>query len=509
MSFVGNLFGGGGSGMNYQAQAAPIAQGVNTNQTGSAYQGVQGSLNDQAAFVNAVAGQNGLGNQSQALSSMQGLGGQMAANNGAGNQASTYGQMQGLANQLGVQAQGGGPNPALAQLNQTTGQNIANQAAMAASQRGAASNVGLMARQAGQQGAATQQQAVGQAAVMRSQQQLAAEQALAQQQGQMAGVANTQVGQQQNQQANVANLAGQQVSQQSGAINNYGQAQQGEQANLLNAMGQYNNSSVGMQSNMNSANAGLQDVVAKGQGSLFSGIVGGVGQASAFANGGVVHMADGGPIGTPPPPITVGTSSSSAPQSFAGRFLQGVSTGMGAPAAGGTSGTQNDNSMAGGVQEGIGQLGGRAKKALMDALRNNSNSTSVTPPPSSGTISITSPAADSTAVTGADATGLAGAGAADAAGATAGEGAAAAGAADAGATFSLADLAPMAALAASKGGGVPGKAKVRGNNLKNDTVPAMLSPGEIVLPRSVTQSADPVHSAAKFVAAILAKKRGQ
>lgn len=36
------------------------------------------------------------------------------------------------------------------------------------------------------------------------------------------------------------------------------------------------------------------------------------------------------------------------------------------------------------------------------------------------------------------------------------------------------------------GGPVPGKAKVAGNSLKNDTVPAQLSPGEVVLPRTIS-----------------------
>jgi hypothetical protein len=58
------------------------------------------------------------------------------------------------------------------------------------------------------------------------------------------------------------------------------------------------------------------------------------------------------------------------------------------------------------------------------------------------------------------------------------------------------------------GGHVPGQPKVGGtkNSYSNDTVPAMLSPGEIVLPRSVTKSADPVTAAAKFVSALRSKK---
>ncbi len=56
------------------------------------------------------------------------------------------------------------------------------------------------------------------------------------------------------------------------------------------------------------------------------------------------------------------------------------------------------------------------------------------------------------------------------------------------------------------GGPVPGKAKVKGDSLKNDTVAAQLSPGEAVIPRSVMQSKNPGAEAAKFVEAILAKQ---
>ena len=55
---------------------------------------------------------------------------------------------------------------------------------------------------------------------------------------------------------------------------------------------------------------------------------------------------------------------------------------------------------------------------------------------------------------------------------------------------------------------VPGKPKVAGakNSYANDTVPATLDEGGIVLPRSVTKAKDPSKEAAKFVAAIMAKK---
>lgn len=58
------------------------------------------------------------------------------------------------------------------------------------------------------------------------------------------------------------------------------------------------------------------------------------------------------------------------------------------------------------------------------------------------------------------------------------------------------------------GGPVPGKAKVSGNSSKNDVVHAMLSPGEIVLPRSVTQAKNAPEAAAKFVADHLKKAKG-
>ncbi len=55
------------------------------------------------------------------------------------------------------------------------------------------------------------------------------------------------------------------------------------------------------------------------------------------------------------------------------------------------------------------------------------------------------------------------------------------------------------------GGTVPGRAEVKGNSLKNDKVPAMLSPKEIVLPRTVTLAPDAPEKARAFVAAIMAR----
>jgi hypothetical protein len=142
--------------------------------------------------------------------------------NGVGNQSDVY-------NKFGQIAAGQGPNPALAQLNQTTGQNVANQAALMAGQRGAASNVGLLVREAAEQGAATQQQAVGQGATLASQQELNAL-------GQQAGIAGQQVGEAQT---------GQQLAATT-ATNQQGQ--------LLGAQGAYNSALTGGQASVNSAN---------------------------------------------------------------------------------------------------------------------------------------------------------------------------------------------------------------------------------------------------------------
>ena len=140
--------GGGASGSGF---AAPTASSPQLDQ---AYNQTQQGIGQQQSFVNQLNAQNGLGNQGQ-----------------------VFRQQQGLANQLQGVANGTGPNPALAQLNQTTGQNVANQAAMQAGQRGSSANTGLMV-QAANTGASLQQQAVGQGATLQAQQQFAAMQQL-------------------------------------------------------------------------------------------------------------------------------------------------------------------------------------------------------------------------------------------------------------------------------------------------------------------------------------------
>lgn len=54
----------------------------------------------------------------------------------------------------------------------------------------------------------------------------------------------------------------------------------------------------------------------------------------------------------------------------------------------------------------------------------------------------------------------------------------------------------------SEGGQVPGQPRVFGDDEANDIVPAKLSPGEIVIPRSITQRPDAAQAAAAFVEAV-------
>ena len=60
---------------------------------------------------------------------------------------------------------------------------------------------------------------------------------------------------------------------------------------------------------------------------------------------------------------------------------------------------------------------------------------------------------------------------------------------------------------AAKGGEIKGRSKFNGDTRTNDTVPALLSPGEIVLPRSVAQSEDAPEKSKKFVEAIKSRKK--
>jgi hypothetical protein len=264
---IGNLL---GLNNQFQAQSANIQGGTNSAQLNNAYTGAQSGLAQQQNLANQV---------------------QPGVSQGVGTQNALTGQLEGVVN-------GSGPNAAQTALNQNTATNVANQAALMASQRGASANAGLLARQAAQQGAATQQQAVGQAATTQAQQQIAAQEQL-------------------------ANLAQTQVGQGAAAVQGVNSAQQNEQNILQGANTAANNANVAMQSNINNVNAGISTANQQQAGNIVNGITGAIGSAIGLAKGGEVQhvcagahctdrqhsmhmMASGGALDVGPGPAQVG-----------------------------------------------------------------------------------------------------------------------------------------------------------------------------------------------------------
>lgn len=409
---------GGQSGTGVAAPTgANIVQPTTAGQVQNAYTGNQNALASQQALLTALQQQNGLGNQSQ-----------------------VYNQLQGVAN-------GTGPNPAQAQLAQATGTNVANQAALMAGQRGASSNVGLLARQAAQQGATTQQQAVGQAATLQA-----------------------------NQSLNAINSAGTiantQAANQIGATTANTQAQQSEQQNLLNALAGQNTANVAQQSNINSANAGLAQTTMQGQQGLIGGVLNGAGAlagssggasstaAAGGARGGMVGYADGGDTVTTTPVAPV-TAPVAGPQSSFGQFLAGWS-GSAKPQS------QQPQAQQSTPTTGSGALQQGASNLVQGLGKSNNGGN----PNADSSVDVTSTA---------DADDFA----------------------QGGMTHDYRSGGNVKAKNAKE------KAVVQGNSYSNDKIPAVLSEGEVVIPRSVMQSKDPIRGSADFVQKVLAKRKGK
>lgn len=440
-------FGGGASGSGFSGpQGAAIDLPVNQDQINASYGQNQSSLLQQQNLLNALGQQNGISNQTN-----------------------VYNQLQGVVN-------GTGPNPAQAMLAQQTGANVANQSALMAGQRGASANAGLLARQAAQQGAATQQQAAGQGATLQAQQSLNAL-------GQAGNMANTQ------------------VANQLSATNAVTSAQQAEQANLLNAMGAYNQASVGSQGSVNAGNTSLANTTMQGQQGLLGGLLNSAGGASSmtggnrsgavagptqqgfsgvgynYSHGGRVSMADGGGV---PNQGVLQTSVQEGPQSSFGQFISGVKN----PEQ--QYGNNQIQSSSKSGSDPLSGLGGIGKMV-------------------GGLFSSGSGAAGGSAGT-----------------AWAGEDAAAADTmalASKGGKVGSRDLVDVVVSPGEKivppgkatkaAGGkvesktVPGKAEVKGDSVKNDVVKTKLPPGTIVIPRTKSKDSK---SAANFVRATLAKR---
>lgn len=307
-----------------------------------------------------------------------------------GRQSDIYGQQQNLAQSLLAQSQGQGPNPAQEMLNQRTGQNVAQQGALMASQRGASANPALLARQAAMQGAGIQQNAIGQSAALQAQQQVQAQGALAQQQQAMINAA----------------LQGESI-------------QQGGLASQNSAI---TSGQLGAQQiNANTAAANQQTSAG-----ILGGIFQGAGAALGFSGGGQVpKMADGGMMGI---------------ASYATPAATTIN-----PFSGGAGGAALASGL-GGLGKGLGQKAKKSKDygddmAALDEM-------------DLGSSGDFSPAAQG--------------------------------------MF-------MSPEIFDEGGSVPGDPEVQGNSIENDKIPALLSPGEIVLPRSVTQGPNMEKKALEFL----------
>lgn len=245
MSLGGFLSNALGTDNNFQAYNPE----ANQTKAETAYNSQQGTMGLQHAFANEAGAQWGFNNQ-----------------------RNVFAQQQALANQLQDQSNGVGPNPALNQLNQTTAQNVANQGALQAGQRGAAANVGLIARQAGQMGMGAQQQAAGQAATLQAQQQIAARAALA------------------NQQAQMQNVSANQIAAHGQALTGLTQANQNEQQILQGIIGSANGINAGVAAGNQQSNAGLIGGLVSGAAAAAGAMAHG-GMINKYAAGGMTDMS--------------------------------------------------------------------------------------------------------------------------------------------------------------------------------------------------------------------------
>jgi len=352
---------------------ATAATGAQAQQaTGSA----QNALQQQNQFVNAL-------NQGQGLQNQQGV----------------FEQLQGV-------SQGVGPNPALDQLNQATGQNVANQAALMGSQRGVSANPALLARLAAQQGAGIQQDAAGQAAALQSQQQL-------------------------NAMSQLGGIAEQQVQQQLQGNEQQNAAAQGLQQNLLNAVAQQN------QARQAKSNARTTDVNTT-TGALAKGISGAAAGMAAAGNN---------PVQAPAPANDI-ASITRTPKTGGGTLETVTALAQG----GEVQSSLPHKSSVGRLLYGNQQQPMMAQGGKVPAL--------VSP----GEKYLSPNEAEKVAQGKKD--------------------------------------------VKKAGQTIPGKAKVPGDSLKNDTVKKDLKEGGVVIPRSITQGKDSEKKMHEFVTSVLSKKSG-
>lgn len=421
MGFLGSMF-NGAQGAGFQAQGAGnLQQPFTADQVTGAMGGTNAALTQQQQLAAALGGAGGIQNQSNTYNAL----GQTAAQLQPGIQ-----QLGGLANQYQGIANGTGPNPAQAMLAQATGNNVAQQAALAAGQRGAGANVGLMERNAALAGSNAQQQAAGQGATLQANQSLNALGQVGNALGQQANL----IGQQGTLQGMQGSIAGQQVGNQmagTGAVTNAALANQGQ---LTQGLGAQNTANIQNAAQQNSANAGVAAHNAQSQAQGIGGLFNSLGPAASvlgglFGGGGAAAGADAlsGSLAAVPE-LTLPALGSAA----------GIGSGAGAasllPLA---------------LKYKGGEIGGSALAPHLQAISSIYHGQTKQPLAQGGPVML------------------------------------------------------------KQGGGVPGQPKQPEKDVKtNDTVPALLTPKEVVLPLSVTQSKDPVKAAAEFMASVL-KKQGK
>lgn len=261
-------------------------------------------------------------------------------------------------------------------------------------------------------------------------------------------------------------MANQQAGQQANALNAYNQAAQGQQSNILNAIGNQNSANVGMQSNMNNANAGIAQGNAGRAQDTGMGILKGI---SGIAG---LKLAHGGSV--PAEPFHWESH-------LAGGYAYGGVTAP-APVAAALMPIDNGATAPNGDAEALGKNLGEGAGKLIGSLGDKGTKLAGGPMDLGSIASIGMMASQGGKVPAIVSPGEA-------------------------------YLAPDKVNKVAQGGSVeknaekiPGKAKVKGDSTKNDTVPKELEPGGIVIPRSVMQSENPALEAHKFVAAILSRQ---
>jgi hypothetical protein len=437
LSNIGGLLGtaGGFKGTGVSGPQNPVTPG----QMNTAYAGVQSAQQAQQDLLSALQSQNGLGNQTQ-----------------------VYNQLQGVAN-------GTGPNPAAAQLAQATGANTANQASLMAGQRGASQNVGLMARQAAQQGAANQQSAAGQAATMQANQSLNAL-------GQLSGQANT--------------MAANQIGQTNANVS----SQQAEQQSLLSA-----------NQGMNMVNAGLISGTSQQQAAIGGGSMQGVGSMMSAASGSSVSGAEGGIV---PNMYADGGYSGDAQSAYQGKskfgaFLSSMGQGV--------SGESSNNSQ-NPLTSGLNSLGKGIGTLIHNQNKTSSSDSNLSGELGSDDTDAQYLGADAELGSGGDSSSEVPNSSMDVSGDVA--------AAEGGKVPALLSpgeqyLPPKDVNKVMKEGKnplsvgerIPGEPKHPGNDYRNDTVKKTLESGGLVIPNKVMQSDRPHWEAMKFVHAHMAKNK--